>query len=262
MTFQNLYRQVERYLNMEGADVRNHIKDFINDSIIDFIRLYNWEYSRTIEDITAVSEIFNLNDLSGRHSSILDIFTGSTRLKKISYIRSRTSVMSGTYSVVGNILYLPGPGDYSILYKSFGSRYIDFVIVSMADFIITVSGNIIDYLRPQSEVFLPSGNSHGIVSYDIVDGNTDIEVDTEVGETEPVLLIEKDSILQYDTDSVAVIQHYGDIIKHLTALKMLNYLGDTDEAGKEERIIAMKIDTLKRHENRSDKEGRDMVIAR
>lgn len=270
MNYKNLYRDVELYLNMEGADARYHIKSFINDAIIDFVRLYNWQFSMVKETVQLDgSGLFSLSNLENRFAGEINLFVGSNLYTKLDFsIYNQSPSPSGYYSLFGNDLYIGGDSEIDFIYKTTGYKYTEFNITGFSGNGFVIAGNQTEYFREKTSIGIRRSTANDSI-YTIVSVNYTTDTIIEVSEIIPdlitidgVVAIERSNILEFDTDEVVITEHYSDVIKHLTALKMLYYLGDMEEYRKEENLTLFKVQGLKKHENRMNKEGMLKVIAR
>ena len=127
MTFQILIRSIEKYLHIQGADNKELIKDFINESILDFIRLADWEKLKKVYqlaltdaspyDLTLITEKF--------YSEISLINEAGDKFIKLDYENYlRATDKSGYYSLVGTDLYVSGDNaNVDLVYLATGTQY-------------------------------------------------------------------------------------------------------------------------------------------
>jgi len=128
MTYYDLVRNIELYLHIQGSEARYLIKDFINSSILDFIRIFEWKYTRN-------SDIITLNG-SGQYdlSTVLSMpFYGElsllsksgqeyTKYNYDTYLRLTSKAYA--YAIFGNNLYVEGNNnDLTFLYVTPGTPY-------------------------------------------------------------------------------------------------------------------------------------------
>jgi hypothetical protein len=129
MQFGALVTEVKNYVRVQGADNEELIKDFINESILDFIKLDEWKHTRQIETIT----------LDGSGSYSLAAFTSGQFWGEIELVKAdngskydkydykewiRATDKNNLYSIFGGNLYVEGDGfDLSFLYIDQGSPY-------------------------------------------------------------------------------------------------------------------------------------------
>jgi len=112
MIFSELIREIELYLHIQGSETRYLIKDFINESILDFIRIEEWKYSRFSNDIVLDgSEQYDLttiltNPFYGEIDLIKENSYSYRKFNYETYIKSQSKI--GSYSILGNTLYVEG----------------------------------------------------------------------------------------------------------------------------------------------------------
>ena len=275
MTFKKLIRDTEIYVHLEGAEVRHLLKQFINDSILDFSRLNEWIYLKEHEQIILDgSDSYSLSNLMNGFSGEISLFSGKTMYQKTKYenyiqYSSRTRI----YAIYGDNLYVDGSDvTLDFLFKSTGYKYITFPIINIEDLIVHIAGDQTTYLRDKLyltingstgndakytiESFTVTGTSPNIQTNIVINLPTaDLTIDGNV-------LIERDNILEFDTDEVPAIIHYPDVIQKMTALKMFKYLDDAESSDREAALLSLKINTLKSHEKRTEKNGVPKVVKR
>jgi len=71
----------------------------------------------------------------------------------------------------------------------------------------------------------------------------------------------KGDTLTDDTDESEVLNHYSDIIKQWTIYKFLIWYGDDASAAREEGLLKLDLDLLKKNESRISKYGRPVRIS-
>jgi len=133
MTFINLVKKIEKRIKLESPELRYRIKDFINDAIADFIRIYNWRYVVKAATFTtddsgsyALSTIIGTDPFYGELELIRD-GKGDTQkyFRKVSYqewVRSTTKVR--LWSIYDDTLYLLGDNeDLTFFYITPGNPY-------------------------------------------------------------------------------------------------------------------------------------------
>ena len=195
MTFKNLIREIEIYLRIDNSETKNIIKTFINDSILDFVRLKTWEKLKVIEDITLDgSNSYDLSlILTNRFDGEIQLLNeNGTEYQKYNYdtylMKGQTA---GTYAILGNILYVQGDNTtLKLLYLTIGAPY-------------------------------------------------------------PLAL---------DDDENLVTKFYYDIIKFMTIIKVLSWIGD--ETKVEAAQLSIKVNSLSSKENRIRKNGKIKLVRR
>lgn len=127
MTFKNLIRSIQVYLHIQDAGNKELIKDFINESILDFIRRDDWlklhkVYELTLDDtnnydLTAITEKF--------YSEISLLTEGGDKMTKLDYKNYlRATDKTGYWSIVGNTVYVTGTDTTaSLVYLAIGENY-------------------------------------------------------------------------------------------------------------------------------------------
>lgn len=128
MTFKNLIRSVERYVKMEGNKVHEMIKDFINDSVEEFVRLSEWEKVKvsaaiTLDDSGSYDLSALLTNRFDGELALLD--SDGVEFQKCDYKRYlQLSSKDEFYSLLGNILYVEGDGEVlTLIYVTSGENY-------------------------------------------------------------------------------------------------------------------------------------------
>jgi len=128
MIFKDLYRGIELYLHIQGTEARYLIKDFINESILDFLRLKEWERAKTVEDIALDgSGQYDLDTILTNFfgGEIALLTEGGMELKKYNYdTYLQLTNKTDTYALLGNILFVEGDGvTLKFIYKTMGNPY-------------------------------------------------------------------------------------------------------------------------------------------
>jgi hypothetical protein len=196
MTYKELIREVQKYLHIQGASSEDLIKGFINESILDFARLDEWEKMKKTEIISLDdSNSYDLNTVLTEpfHGELNLVTEAQDEYLKLAYNLYLTAEDKSEYwSVDGLTLYVTGKDlDVNFQYISLGADY----------------------------------------------------------------------PLTADDDEVPATIYYWDIIKLLTVIKMLNYLGD-ETTEKEEKNLAIKLDITRKNENRIRKQGKMSFVSR
>jgi hypothetical protein len=68
--------------------------------------------------------------------------------------------------------------------------------------------------------------------------------------------------LKKDGDENLITKYYHDIIKIMTAIQVYDYIGDNEQVQREEAVMARKVITLKKHENRTRQSGKLHFVSR
>lgn len=196
MTFKNLIRGVERYIRMKGNRIHEMIKDMINESVLEFIRLEEWRMIKVAETITLDdSGSYDLSSLLIKRfdGELALLNSAGNEFQKYDYkTYLQLSSKDKFYSLLGAVLYVEGTGeDLTLVYITAGEDY----------------------------------------------------------------------PLSADSDEVPATEHYADIIKQITIIKMLEQIGD-DMTDKEKVKLNKMLSILYKHENRINKQGKAKVIQR
>lgn len=128
MNYGNLVNEIRLYLSMQGTEMMHMIKSFLNESIIDFVRIYEWEKSKVAEIITLDGS--GSYDLSAVLTNPFEgeiglIDSSGAEMQKFDYKMYATlDDKTGYYSIFGNTLYVGGTtGDLTFMYISPGNPY-------------------------------------------------------------------------------------------------------------------------------------------
>ena len=280
MTFSELVRDTELYIHLEGAEVRHLIKQFISDSILDFVRLKNWSRVNVFETITLDgSGSYLLSNLMNNFSGEIGLYSGATQYTKTKYENYiQYSSKSGLYAIYGDRIYIEGDNvDLTFMFKSTGYKYVAFSIYSYAANEINISGDISSWITNKNSVIVSdSADITGTLTndgtytfltggYAVAGGNTTIttiETVPNIGITNGFLLVKRKNIVEFDTDEAPVIEFYPDVIQKMAALKMFKYLDDAESSDREAALLSLKINTLKADENRTEKMGVPHIVKR
>jgi len=135
MTLSSLLTEIKAYLHVEGTSAESILKTFINDSIRDFIRFYDWEKLKVIDDITTdgsdeyTLDDTNLSSVFEREIALIIPYAADTSssIQKTQYSKydyyNYLQLTSKDYawSVFGTKLYIAGSGaTFKFLYMSPG----------------------------------------------------------------------------------------------------------------------------------------------
>lgn len=123
MQFSVLVTAVQNYVRITGTDMLPVIKDFINESIIEFVRLRDWRMLKAFDTIT--TDGTGYYDLPDDFLREIDLFSSEMRYNKREYSgyvldQNKTYL----YSVFGDKIYVDGTGaSLTFLYLSKGDPY-------------------------------------------------------------------------------------------------------------------------------------------
>jgi hypothetical protein len=129
MDLQTLTNKIQKYIHVRGAESKDLIKGFINDSILDFVKLAQWNRLNNVESIV----------LDGSGSYPLAAFTSGQFWGEIELINAgsgdnyykidynmylRAPNKNKYFSIFGNNIYVEGDNlTLSLLYKDIGLQY-------------------------------------------------------------------------------------------------------------------------------------------
>jgi len=125
MTFQALIRSIQLYVHLENPEITHLIKDWINESILEFCRINEWEKLKVSDKIT----LDGTGEYSLDNTLLSSVFAGEIallnsageKLTKFNYdTYLATPSKAGIWAVFGNKLYVEGEGDYYFFYISPG----------------------------------------------------------------------------------------------------------------------------------------------
>jgi hypothetical protein len=128
MTFKEIVREVEKYCHVEGANIRELIKGFINESVLDFIRLDEWKWTEAVDTISLDdSDTYDLiAELSNPfHGEIALVDSSGEEYVKLSYKDYlRTPDKTYYWAIMNTTLYCTGNNlDVHLIYKTTGDGY-------------------------------------------------------------------------------------------------------------------------------------------
>lgn len=196
MTLANLIREVEKYVHIQGPANVDRIKGFINQCILEFARLDEWEKLKTAEVITLDgSDSYDLTAVlvDPFFSELALVTEDNEEWLKLGYIwYLQAPDKAKYYAVHGTTLYVTGTDlDINFLYKTLGEDY------------------------PLTD----------------------------------------------DSDEVPATIYYWDIIKMMTVIKVMDYLGD-EQVKVEKNNLDIVIGSAKNAENRTRKKGKPKFVSR
>jgi hypothetical protein len=133
MNFQNLQNEVRKYLHVQGAEIMDQIQSAINESILDFVRMKEWEKIKVSDVITIDgSNSYSLDDSIATpnvsnefHGEIMLFDANGAQFEKVNYetylaLPSKT----GYFAILGDMLYVTGDATtYTFMYVTTGSDF-------------------------------------------------------------------------------------------------------------------------------------------
>lgn len=127
MQFFDLVREVELYLHVQGDVSREMIKRFINESILDFIRIKQWQNTVAAYDLVLDGTgSYNLAVLLPSFEGEIALFNSSgLEYQKFNYqLYIQQQVKTNLYSLLSKVLYVDGDAaTLKLLYVSRGTPY-------------------------------------------------------------------------------------------------------------------------------------------
>lgn len=128
MDFKNLRRKVELYLHIQGTENKIMIEDFINESVLDFLRMHEWSKCKVMETITLDgSGVYDLSALlTNPFFEEIDLLDENGNVyTKVDYnYYLRTTEPRYLYSILGTDLYVPGDtGTLNFVFKTSGNPF-------------------------------------------------------------------------------------------------------------------------------------------
>ena len=124
MTFKDLYDRIGRKIRFNNPRQIEETKDAINEQIMDFCRMKEWENTKELYVLTLTgANSYNLNTILTNRCVVLEILdSAGENLYKYDYkVYLRLTDKSKAYAIYGSTLYLEGTtGDYTMQYTSFG----------------------------------------------------------------------------------------------------------------------------------------------
>jgi len=128
MLFRNLVQAVRLYVRVEGVDVDERIKTFINDACLEFARLFEWRSLLHSDTLTTDdSGSYSISDLTSAPvaNAISLGIAGQTPLEKWTYQEwVKAAAKTSAWAMLNGKIYVEGTGsDYIFLYTSCGSPY-------------------------------------------------------------------------------------------------------------------------------------------
>lgn len=131
MIYIDLIREIELYTHMEGAQIREMIKRHINEAILDFLRMKEWEKVKNVVSVALNGS--GAYTITGGATPIAADFEGEIELldsggipySKVGYsLYLQHSDKSGVYSILGDTLYVEGDsGTLTLIYIARGDEY-------------------------------------------------------------------------------------------------------------------------------------------
>lgn len=125
MTFVDLLKRIERYIRLDSPEIRYVLKDFVNDAIVDFIRIWDWQYLiKSAPFTTDGSDSYNIATIIGDDPfyGAIEMFrpgisdTGKS-FKKVTYSEYVKALdKSSIWATSGGLLYREGTGEDLIFF--------------------------------------------------------------------------------------------------------------------------------------------------
>lgn len=207
MNFGDFVDDIQSYLHFEGTDAETQIKSFTNESIYDFMRLYDWEKLKVADDLT----------LDGSDEYTLDV--------------------TNLTSTFEREIQLIAPYNASVTESSQRTQYGKY--------------NYYDYLQLASKDYAYA--IHGTKIYVAGDNGTLKLCYISPGDFTNFPLSD-------DTDEIPALIYYTDVIKKFVIVKFLDFMNE--DSSRENNLLALKIESLKRGENRGRNSGMPQMIQR
>jgi hypothetical protein len=131
MTLAEIINDISHYLRVRGTEQQYMFRSFLNDSILDFLRLDEWERCKSSYTLTLDGSLsYNLDTLlAGSGSNVFDPFfgeialfqSGQSLIKKNYENYISLDEQEGYWAMLGNTIYIIGDGDTAeLVYKSPG----------------------------------------------------------------------------------------------------------------------------------------------
>lgn len=128
MQFSTLIRKVELYLHVQGSTMRAMIEDFINESILDFVRLKEWRKVRSVVNLPLDgSGSYNILAVAPDFEGEIGLFSEEgieyEKSEYDVYIQYQTKTYK--YSILGTQLYVEGDTGTTLkfIYVALGTNY-------------------------------------------------------------------------------------------------------------------------------------------
>ena len=196
MIFETITNDIRLYLHVQGNEMVVMIKEFVNDAIMEFVRMKEWEMTKVVENIPL--------DGSGNYllsTFLTNLFQGEialynaagAELQKMSWeMYNQTTDKQGYWAMLGGSLYTEGTGvNVSLMYCTMGDPW-------------------------------------------------------------PLVATDSENLITL---------YYPDIIKKWAVVSLLKYITDPQSVD-EERLLAFKLQSLTKKENRIRKNGQFSHIYR
>lgn len=200
MVFSEIKRRVYAYLHFqENAELKDMVNQFVNESIIDFIRLQTWSKTIVAEDLLLDnSDSYDLATLTNFFDSEVALVNPDANVEYDKYnYKNYLELVTKTnkYAVLADTIYVTG--DDTTLKLFFNS---------------------------------PGTNANYPVSV--------------------------------DSDEPNALKYYWDIIIKQTIVKFNEFIGDREEVESEMKLLGIKLQALRKHENRADHSGKYANVKR
>jgi len=278
MLYKDFRRLIERYLHMEDPELAVQIKDFTNESILEFCRKYEWRMNSVNEDLTLDgSNSYNLSNILFHVFAweIALINSSGAELSKYSY-REYIKLFSkaDSWAMAGNILYVQGDASVlTFLFMTPGRIPISHIIsgVDIALKTFTITGDKVKYYNIGEQFIVngSTGNDKSGIPYTIADvalvsDDTILTVEDTVANAtaDGNIIPQYQYPLSGDYHRSEVLDAYWDVIKSMVIVKVLDYVNDQEAMQKEEMNLQRKLIELKGGENRANNQGKPQYVVR
>jgi hypothetical protein len=263
MTFLEFIEEVEAYIRMpNNSTVRPQLKIIINEAILEFCKLRDWEKLKTTFDFT-----------TGKSFAITAVDHAVDNTVSISGDNAFKFKIGDTVTISGST---NNDGDYTVAGVSPGSTTTLTLTEALTDSTVdgTLSSEHEDYGVPDGfvneiELYNSDGNRIEKVSYERYQTETvsvwsllrdRIQITGEDAEVKLFYISRDDELVDNDDES-NVIDHYKSIIKLWAVYKFYLWYGADESAARTEVLLKNDINILRANESRAVKNGRNVIFS-
>jgi hypothetical protein len=273
MIYRELKQAIELYTHVSSSEIAELTKQFVNESVLTFSRMYPWEKLKVSETISLNgSGSYVLDNSILRNVFGFEINLVSMELEKVNYEDySKLDDKTGYWSILGDTLYVEGDDtDLTFIFISPGQYPKEHTIfnVDTGDKQFIIANDVRPYFKAGKKIFV-SGSTGNDGTYTVISiGYDDISTFLNVSETIPSAVVDGTvrSSFQYpfignDYDEINATVYYWDVIKQMVICNIMDYLGD-ETIQKEELNLQRKLSLLKSNENRANNLGKLNIVLR